>query len=93
MPYPFLFIGHINARPEFQTEFAGFSAGPTRYIFHNNRGSVVTLEHPSLSSDFVVALSWQLLMLLYKSVCCDKVVKCRDICVAPMSLAFVVSLS
>ena len=32
-------------------------------------------------------------MLLSKSVCCDKVVKCHDICAAPMSLAFIVGLS
>ena len=44
-------------------------------------------------SFFVVTLSRQLLMLLYQSVCHDKVVKCRDICAASMSLAFVASLS
>ena len=54
---------------------------------------VTTLEHPSLLSGFVVDLSRQLLMWLYKSVCRKKVVKYRDICVAPMSLAFFASLS
>ena len=46
-----------------------------------------------MSSGFVDALSRQLFMLLSKSVCHDKVVKCRDICATPMSSAFVVGLS
>ena len=44
-----------------------------------------TLELASLSSGFVVALSRQLLMLLSKCICRDKVVKCHDIDEAPMS--------
>ena len=44
------------------------------------------------SPGFVVSLSRQLLMLLSKSVCRDKVVKCDDIYGAPMSSAFVASL-
>ena len=57
------------------------------------RNNVATLQHPSLSSGFVVALSRHLLLLLSKGVCRDKVYECRDINTAPMSSAFVASLS
>ena len=52
-----------------------------------------TLDHPSLWLGFIVAMSRQLLMLLSKSVCRDKVVECHDIYAAPISLAFFASLS
>ena len=71
----------------------GFSVDPIGYICRDNRGNDATLELPTLSSGFVIALSRKLLMLLYKSVCHDKVVNCRDICATPMSSAFVASLS
>ena len=71
----------------------GFQCRPNWVHCCDKRGSVVTLERLSLSSGFVVALSRQLLMLLYKSVCHEKVVKCHDICATPMSSTFVASLS
>ena len=71
----------------------GFQCRPNWVHCNNNHGNVATLEHPSLSSGLVVALSRQLLMLLYKSVCRDKVVKCHNICAAPMSSTFFASLS
>ena len=52
----------------------------------------MTWEHSFLSLVFVIALSKQLLMLLSKSVCHDKVMKCQDIYTTPMSSAFVASL-
>ena len=52
---------------------------------------VETLQYPSLSSGFAVALSRHFLLVLSKSVCRDKVYECHDISAAPMSSAFVAS--
>ena len=78
---------------EIPGRICGFRYRPNCVHCRKNRGSVATLEHPSLSSGPVVALSRQLLMLISKSVCRDKFVKRHNIYATPMSLAFVVSLS
>ena len=54
---------------------------------------VMTLKLAFLSSGSVIALSRQLLMLLFSCVCRDKVVKCRDIDAVHMSSVFVAILS